>query len=53
MMYWMWDPSLVSPSSPGWSNYSQDQVCGRALGLEHSMSVGRVTNLLAWACESL
>ena len=24
--YWMWDPSLTGPSSPGWSNYSQDQV---------------------------
>ncbi|KAL4429995.1 hypothetical protein ABPG77_004365 [Micractinium sp. CCAP 211/92] len=24
--YWMWDPVLVDKSSPGWSNYSQDQV---------------------------
>eukprot|EP00887_Chlorella_sp_A99_P001216 scaffold14.g1216.t1 len=24
--YWMADPSLTGPNSPGWANYSQDQV---------------------------
>lgn len=26
LQFWMYDPVLVDKSSPGWGNYSQDQV---------------------------